>query len=422
MTVQQGMDLLYQTPREYRYDLCEECGRCLAECPQMHLEPKRAAIEVKKLRNMEKSKALRLCTTCFACDFICPNGCNPAELIQNRWGAIRRETGLAERARYFLPHSRPNFRTHVIDNMSPREKELISSWADLSPAPEVCYPGCNIITTPLLALSPALEGLDIRGALEYCCGEMYFRMGLFDQVRRVARKTQVFFEALEARKVTILCTAGYYMFTEVLPHFGADYAFEVESYLSHVKRRMDSGELELKYPLDMVVTVQDSCYAKHFGKSYMDAPREILSRAGARVVEMKNSRECMLCCGIGAGFSPYSDYNPARLTAGAIRVMRAAKKSGAEALVTYCSGCLQMFSTGMVLYRTGLPVYHLLEIIDMALGVQNEPFHSRLGRKMLMGVARHQFPKLLSTKRFEPPAIHDGMEETQTASRSGTAG
>jgi Fe-S oxidoreductase len=201
------------------------------------------------------------------------------------------------------------------------------------------------------------------------------------------------------------------MFTRVLPHFGADYSFKMESYLSYVKRRVDSGELEFKHPLNMRVTVQESCYGKQFGPEYMNIPRELLSKAGAEVVEMENSRECMLCCGIGAGFSPYSAYNPLKLTASTIKVMRSAKRSGAEAVATYCSGCMQMFSTGLVVYRTALPVYHILELLGMAMGETSEPFKGRLARNMLAGVVRHQGPVLLSRKRFKAPDIDTGIEQ-----------
>lgn len=395
----------YQTPKPFLAESCTLCGTCLSTCPVLGLSVDDARREMRRLRQGADSRVLRDCTSCLDCDFFCPNGCNPGELIINRWGAVNRERGLAERARYFLPHSKPNFRTYVLDRMTRREKEIVASWADLTPAREVCYPGCNMITTPLLAQTRALDGLDIRGSLEQCCGEMYFRMGLFDQLRQVAKRTEGFFNALGAEKVTILCTAGYYMFTRVLPHFGAEYSFEMESYLELLKRRLDSGELHFNRSLGMRVTIQESCYGKQFGEEYMAIPREILDRAGVEVVEQKNSGDCMLCCGIGAGFSPSSAYNPLKITPSTIKAMMAAKKSGADAVVTYCSGCLQMFSTGLLFYRTGLPVYHILELVSLALGEEQEPFAGRLARNMLLGTMRHQAPALLSRKRFHPPPI-----------------
>lgn len=391
--------------RRYLAESCELCGDCLVFCPVMHLSGARARREIEKLRAGEDSLVLTRCTTCLDCEFTCRNGCAPGALIQSRFSETVARQGLPERARYFLPHSRPNFRTHVMDRASDEEKELVRRFADMTPAEEVCYPGCNMIATPLLTQTKALEGLDIRGSLEQCCGEMYFRMGLFDQLRQVAKKTQAYFDALGSRKVTILCTAGYYIFTRVLPEFGADFSFEMEPYLSLLKRRLDSGELTFKKPLNMRVTVQDSCYGKQFGDEYLDLPREILTRAGAEVVEMENSRECMLCCGIGGGFSPVSAYNPLRLTASTLKTMRVARKSGADAVVTYCSGCLQMFSTGAVAYPMALPAYHLLELVELALGESPKPFHDTFGKRMLSGILRNQLPAMLTSKRFLPGDI-----------------
>lgn len=398
----------YRTPKPYLEDSCEQCGTCLSLCPVMRLGGAEAKREIANLREGRPSRVLTDCTTCLDCDFFCPNGCNPGELIINRFSEVVRERGLPERARFFLPHSPVNFRTFVLDRMGPRERAIVESWRDMTPAEEVCYPGCNMIATPLLTQTRALEGLDIRGGLEFCCGEMYWRMGLFDQLEQVARKTQDYFDALGAKKVTILCSAGYYMFTRVLPHFGADYSFEMVPYLEVVERKLASGELEVKRPLDMTVTIQESCYGKHFGQEYMDLPRRILERAGASVIEMGPCGECMLCCGIGAGFSPHSAYNPLKLVPYTVKVMREAARTGADAIATYCAGCLQMFSTGSLVYPFAPPVYHLLELLGMALGEQQQRWHTRFAIRMLAGTLLHQGPAMLRRKRFSPPDIDSG--------------
>ncbi len=395
----------YRTPKPYLADSCEQCGTCLSLCPVMRMPVAEAKREIANLREGRPSRVLRECTTCLDCDFFCPKGCNPGELIINRFGEVVQARGLPERARYFLPHSPVNFRTFVIDGMTRKEKDIIAGWRDMKPAEEVCYPGCNMVATPLLTRTRALEGLDIRGGLEYCCGEMYFRMGMFDQLEQVARKTTAYFEALGAKKVTILCSAGYYMFTRVLPHFGAEYHFEMESFLQLIDRRLQAGELEITDPLDMTVTIQESCYGKQFGQEYLDLPRRILERAGARIVEMGNNGECMLCCGIGSGFSPYSAYNPLRLVPSTLRVMREAGRTGADAIATYCSGCLQMFSTGKLVYPTGPPVYHILELLGMAMGEKPEKWHGRFARRMLLGTLLNETPALLSRRRFAPGSI-----------------
>ncbi|MDD5448593.1 MAG: (Fe-S)-binding protein [Actinomycetota bacterium] len=392
-------------PKNYIYESCDECGICLEKCPVMELPPSIAKREIGNLRRGVFSKVLLQCTSCMDCDFFCPNSSNPAELILQRWNEKNSQDGLLLRARYFLPHSRPNFRTYLIERMSGEEIKILHSWAEMTPAEEVCYPGCNIITTPLLTRTKALSGLDIRGTLDYCCGEMYFRMGLFEQVRAVARKLQNYFQALAPSKVTILCTAGYYMFTVVLPHFGAKFDFEIESYLELLKRRFSTGELGIQNPLGTRIAIQDSCYAKQFGSEYMNLPRELLAIAGANVVEMTHSRECMLCCGIGAGFTPWRAYNPLIMARESVKILREAKKSGAEAIAVYCSGCLQMLRSAAVLYREGPPTFHILELLGAAMGEDVRASQGDIGRKLFWGALENQFPTLLSRKSLEPPRI-----------------
>lgn len=391
--------------RKYKYEDCKICGTCLESCPVLKLDSESAALEIKKIREGHESFVLKKCTTCHDCDFSCPNDCHPCSLILERWSEIYSSKGIPARAKYFLPHSKPNFRTYVIERMTPREKGIIRTWSDLTPHDHVCYPGCNIIATPVLTDNSFFKDLEIRGGLEYCCGEMYYRMGLFEQVEQVAKKTEAYFKRLRARKVTVLCTAGYYMFTNVLPRFGARYDFEAESYLTMFLEKIRSGNVKFTTPLNIKVTLQDSCYGKQFGNDYLDIPREILAKAGCDIVEMKYSRECMMCCGIGAGFSPYSAYNPFRLLAYTSKVLKEAKRSGAEAIAVYCSGCLQMFATCMTLYRPAMPVYHIIELMQLACGEEIDEFHSRVGKRLLAGTLRHQTIDLLSTKRIQPPKI-----------------
>lgn len=394
-----------RTPKPYLEDRCEQCGTCLMLCPVLHLDEADAKREIGNLREGRPSKVIRRCTTCLDCDFYCPNSCNPGELIINRFSEVIAQRGLPVRARYFLPHSPLNFRTFVMDGMSRREKKLVESWKDMTPAEEVCYPGCNMIATPLLTQTKALAGLDIRGDLAYCCGEMYFRMGMFDQLEQVARKTQGFFDTLGAKKVTILCNAGYYIFTNVLPYYGADFKFEMESYMQLIHRRLASGELEITHPLNMTVTIQESCYGKQFGQEYLDLPRRILEKAGCEIVEMGNNGECMKCCGIGAGFSPYSGYNTVKIAADSFNLLREAGRTGADAVVTYCSGCLQMFLSAKMLNPLGPPVYHILEVLGMALGEPKPNWHKRFAVRMFAGTAINQGPKLLSRRKFKPGSI-----------------
>ncbi len=391
------MDLFHA----FSFDNCQECGRCLQGCPVMRLTEDEAIDEIRRLKKGgAASRVLKKCTSCFACNFICPNNCNPAQLILQRWNEIYSDKGLPLRARYYDTNHSPNFRTYVLERLPEDEKALVRSWRRLDPCEEIFYPGCNVITVPYLTRTRLMDGMEIRGSLEMCCGETYYRMGLFDELRQVGRRLQDYFKTLGVKRMIIPCTAGRNMFTNVLPSVGIHFDFKVTHLLEILWQKVESGELRFQRAVNLTVTIQESCYAKMFGPEYIDLPRKLLEAAGCTVIEEDLHGESALCCGIAGGFSPYSGYHPLNITLSTIRALRQAKKTGAEAVVTYCAGCLQMLSVGKIAYPAfGLPVYHLLEILQLAIGEIPARLNRRRGWTMFAGVVKNQFPLLLSSRR-----------------------
>ncbi len=394
---------------EFDQDKCTRCGECFHRCPVLELPLAEAKAEIERLiAGKPGGPVLDKCESCFTCDYVCPENARPASLILRRWNEAYEREGLPRRAMYFMPHSVPNFRTFAIDRLPEDEKTMLRSWMDTSPAEEIFYPGCNWITAPYLAKTKILEGVTIRGALAYCCGEMYFRMGLYQRMRELAARLNRWLEKMGTRRMLIPCTAGMNLFRNVLPGFGLTVELEIEHMLPWLLRRIDAGEIELSKKLDMRVTVQESCHAKVFGEEFMALPRELLSRLGCEVVEEDHHGERMFCCGIGGGFSHPSSYHPLRLTTSTWRNLAEAKKTGAEAVVAYCAGCSQMLATGRITNPANrMPVHHLLELVRMAMGEEVLPRSEKLKRAawFLAGVTRHQGPALFMPGRFSLPGL-----------------
>ncbi len=385
----------------FKAEKCISCGQCFHQCPVMQLPPDVAKDEAVRLaNNQETHYVLKRCTSCFACNLICAEGCNPAQRILDVWHEQAQREGVPNRAKYFCPDCRPNYRTYVYDRLPEDEKALARSWEDTSPCETVFYPGCNVITLPSLTQTRLLAGIPIRGSLDLCCGETYYRCGLYDMAEKAARRLQAWHKKLGFSKMIIPCTAGYNMFVNVLPKLGVKIDFEVRHMLGWLLERIDSGDIEITHPLNMTVTVQDSCYGKIFGNEFLETPRRILARIGVTVVEEELSREKSLCCGIGGGFSLPSAYHPWHITMSTIRSLRLAGKTGAEALAVYCAGCLQMLSVGQIVYPNRMPIYHLLELLQMAIGETPARRNKERARLTFKGVLANQFPKVLSKKRF----------------------
>jgi Fe-S oxidoreductase len=392
--------------RPFDRQACTLCGQCLHRCPVLNLPLARAKREMERLIQGQETPVLRDCTSCLACNIFCPEDCRPANLILDRWRESYQRRGLPARAAYLLPHSRPNFRTFILDRLPPDERQAIARWRQETPSPEFLYPGCNLITTPYLTFSRLFQGLHIRGGLDYCCGEMLFRMGLYEALEQVARRLTAWFRRLQARRVYLVCTAGLNMLRHVLPQFGADFGgIEFLPYLQVILERLTSGELGAVRPLHQTVTVQDSCHARVVEPGFAELPRRVLEAIGVRVQEAPHNRNEQLCCGIAGGFSHASAYNPFELLLSARKTSRDHRRAQADATCVYCSGCLEMMSVARLADPNRRPVLHLLELVQQALGETPRRRQGALARQFVLGTARHQFPQLLSRERFWLPDL-----------------
>jgi len=388
----------------FELERCKLCGECLSRCPELSLPLDVAKAEKAKINQGHISdRVSRICTGCFDCDFYCPNQANPCETIVHHWWEEYRRRGLAERARYFLPFEPKNFRTHVIDRLPPDEQAKLASWDDSSVCEEFIYPGCNVCTAPYLTDTSLLPQLPIRGGLDWCCGETFFRMGYYDLAEAQGRRMQAKFSDMKAKQVLMMCTAGTVLFTRVMPErLGVRFDAEFKPLVRYLWEGLESGRIKVERKLGFRATVQDSCYAKFLEPEYVELPRRILERIGVEVVEMPRSKQTMVCCGIGAGFSIESNYNPFYLTRSTLKRLGEAKHSGADILCVYCAGCLQMLGAGSLFYPGSLEIYHLLELVQLAIGEKPERRIRQRARTMFSGVLVNQSPKLLSHRRFFP--------------------
>jgi len=395
---------------QFNKDACTLCGDCFNKCPVMNLSKAESIEEIKRLITGEKTNnILTECQSCFSCNFYCPENAHPTSLILQRWNEQYENEGLRKRGKYYMtlyPHY-PNFRSYVMEHLPKKTKELVRKWASLEPLKDdtLTYPGCNIITFAELTQTSIFKGLDIRGRLEYCCGETLFRTGYRDELYQVTKRLDKWFKTLNPKKLLVLCTAGTNVFKNVLPRYGLTYKFdEIKSYIPYIWEKIESGKIEIKNKLSMSVTVQDSCYAKMFGEEYMDLPRKILNAIGVEIVEVEACREDMRCCGIGAGFSVYSSYQPFKIRTSTLRNFKEFKKTNAEAVCVYCAGCLATFTANKKLYARKLKVYHIIELLQLAMGEKpslTKKLKKNRAKHFFWGTMWKQVPRIFSKKTFK---------------------
>jgi len=374
---------------------CTRCGLCLENCPQLHLNKTEAKKAIETLAaGGSVPKVENACVSCFTCNTVCPNDCRPTNLFLDKWHDAYEKEGLAERAQWFLPLTVPNFRTYFLDRMPADEKAAITQWASLDPVPggEILYPGCNVIVQPYLTFSKMFDGVTFRGTLQHCCGEMYFRMGLYEQVEQIAQRvTHYFRDQLQVQKIWTICVGDLDVLTNTLPQFGADLSgIKIENYQNVILQKLESGELEITHPLSGTVTLQDSCHGRTFNPEIFEIPRKILHLIGLEVLEAPHSKEAQICCGIACGFSHESAYSKMNLIKGVRRAYANVKKPGAKYISTDCSGCLQSFSFAQKLSLSRPPAYHILELVQLALGETLRQRNNAIGSQFFSGGLRYQ--------------------------------
>ena len=96
-----------------------------------------------------------------------------------------------------------------------------------------------------------------------------------------------------------------------------------------------------------------------------DAPRNVLkSIPGVELVEMERIREYAWCCGAGGGVNEaYPDFS----SWVAKERIEEAKATGAEALVTACSGCEQNFLDATSKSGQKIEVLDIIELVQKAI-------------------------------------------------------
>ena len=384
-------------------DHCDFCGLCLEGCPELGDRIGDPAHVWRRLVAGEYvAELLDRCSSCMSCNVLCPGNCNPYGLILYRWHERERAKGLPVRASLVMPLEEGNAWHRVMQRLPDHEASLLAKWADLD-RPELSgralFAGCNLQILPYMADSSQFEGLPVFGKPELCCGEVYYRMGVFDKVKAVADGLSEAYRETRIKELVAYCQACYNILKNVLPtYFGASFPFEISYYGDLLADMVFSGELPVKNRLKgLRVTVQDPCHSKLLGSDFQLKPRRMLEHMGCEVVEMKHSHALSLCCGLGHGAPRH---NPLDMAGGIVRRLREAKATRADCLVVYCNSCDLLFSVGTQVTPFVIPVYHLNELVSRAIGEDPPRRNLKRARAMISELFLKGAPKVVSRRRF----------------------
>jgi Fe-S oxidoreductase len=309
------------------------------------------------------------CTTCAACEEVCPVYIEPISKIV----AMRRNLVLEQgkisgsvlsslRSIQDRGHpwkgaqaSRTDWASGLpLNSLAGNGSTGVLLWVGCTAA--VQERGMNIPIALAKLLSIAGVKIDLLGPEESCCGHFARRLGDEYLFQCQAKQNIEVLRRYNVEKIVTICPHCYHTLKDEYAQFGG--RFEVVHHTEFLLRLIAEGKLRLTGKLDKVVAYQDPCYLGRYHGIY-ETPRKILSSVpGVRLVEMPRSRDRSLCCGAGGGRMWMEEEPNQRVNR--LR-MQDALATKAEMVVTACPFCLQMFEDA----ATGLEPEETVKVVDL---------------------------------------------------------
>jgi Fe-S oxidoreductase len=204
----------------------------------------------------------------------------------------------------------------------------------------------------------------ILGKEELCCGDPARRMGEESLFTDLAHRNAERFASYDVGKIITMCPHCFNTLKNEYPRLGAD--LEVSHASEFVSRLIEEKRIELRYPVNQSLTVQDPCYLGRANSIYEPLRDIVRGIPGLELKELPRSREHGFCCGGGGGRmwlhealgSPINRVRADEIT-----------RAGVGLVGTACPYCLTMLEDGiksLEMERSPRPM-DLLELVASSL-------------------------------------------------------
>lgn len=349
----------------FSLETCAKCGYCKPVCAtfpygggfESH-SPRSKMYYLHEVRagreKLDKEWVDRLyrCSTCERCVEVCQTEIPIVEI----WEAARAEMvkqGIGPMPNHLM------FRDNVekFNNPYGEATEERNRWiqADHNPvdgAEILIFGGCTasykmppMLQTGATILTKAKVPFAYAGPQEACCGSPILRTGQLEAAKRVIGMNLDTFQKMGIKRIVSPCSGCAktlkYDYPKWGERLGKKFDIEVLHFSELYVKLIEEGKIKPSRLIEMVVTYHDPC---HLGRSQSiyDEPRKILaSIPGLKLVEMEYIRESAHCCGAGGGVrAQYADMANDL----AMKRIKQAEETGAEAMVTMCPFCQSSFT------------------------------------------------------------------------------
>ncbi len=180
----------------------------------------------------------------------------------------------------------------------------------------------------------------ILGKEEKCCGEPMRKMGNEYLYQGLAVENIELLKSYGVEKIVTTCPHCYNTLEKDYRDFGLE--AEVTTYTVFLQELISSGRLRINSE-GLSCTYHDSCYLGRHNDIY-DAPRALIEAAGGQLVEMEKTRAEAFCCSAGGGRILAEENIGQRIN---IKRVEMAVATGADVLISNCPFCLTMFEDGV---------------------------------------------------------------------------
>jgi Fe-S oxidoreductase len=296
------------------------------------------------------------CTTCGACQEVCPVFIeHPVKIIQMRQNLVlEQDKTPGELQRTFRNIERQSNPWGIAnDQRMDWANGLEVPTIEDNPDPEyILWVGCAgafdsriIKQTRAMVKILAAAGVNyaVLGHQEACTGDPARRAGNEMLFQQLAEQNVEMLKSVNAKKVVTSCPHCLHTLKNDYPQFGGE--FEVVHHTQLIDHLYKDGKLKSETsPVD-TITYHDSCYLGRWNREF-DAPRSVIAAVGAPggIKELTRNKRHGFCCGAGGARMFMEEHDGERVNLNRTDEIIAAE---VEAVAVACPFCNIMLTDGM---------------------------------------------------------------------------